>query len=179
MLLELFPEPNEPIAHVSALEVIEITPRRFRDGNRRWHRTLPQIGAINTMRVCYGAFVRDGGRLVAVAAWSNPVARELDQRKILELRRFAIGPDAPKDSASWMMARMIKGIRKKFQDVAKAISYSDEDEHLGTIYKASNWIAVVLPRSGGAWNNRGDGKRKAVRLKNKIRWEFKVRKLKS
>jgi len=158
--------------HVSQLSFCRITRERFASGNSQWHRTLPEIGALNTMRICFGAMV--DGELVAVAAWSNPVARMIDQVSVMELRRFAIGPAAPRDTASWMMSRMARHIRDLFPKVETLISYSNDDEHHGTIYKASNWTGKPVG-IGGPWNNQR-GNRTAERLPNKTRWELKIRK---
>jgi len=120
------------------------------------------------MKICYGA--AHEGDVFAVAAWSNPVARCLDQHAILELRRFAIAPDAPKNTGSRMLAWMARDIRSRWPHVTTLISYQDCDEHSGTIYRAAGWVPVEVGQ-GGAWSNRQRWNRTAKRLPRKIRWE--------
>ena len=148
----------------------EITRRRFAALNAKWHSILPHIGAINTMRVCYGADYM--GEVYAVAAWSNPVARVLHQHRIIELRRFAICPAAPRYTASRMLGWMARDIWQRYPIVAKLISYQDTEYHTGTIYKAAGWSPVKLPSGGGEWLNRQRWNRTAKRRMKKIRWEL-------
>jgi hypothetical protein len=80
----------------------------------------------------------------AVALWSLPIAanRLTDGYSCLELRRFAIAPDAPKNTASFMLSRMRKSIKYEMPDIKRLISYQDTGAHQGTIYKAAGWSAV-------------------------------------
>ena len=109
--------------------------------NEEWHSRLPRIHwsnvARNTHYVCYGASY--DYRWYAVGIWSSPVARLLDNKSILELRRLAICRDAPKNTASRMICVMVKLIRKRLPQITKLISYQDTAVHNGTIYKASGW----------------------------------------
>jgi len=59
------------------------------------------------------------------------------------LRRFAIAPDAPKNTASRMLKIMTILIKKQMPQIIKLISYQDIEVHKGTIYKASNWVSVT------------------------------------
>lgn len=145
--------------------------------NSMYHSRLPHIHPSNITRnthyVCFLAY--KGSVNYAVAIWSTPVAanRFKDGGKLLELRRMAISPEAPFNTASWMLARMIRIIKKKFPDVVKLISYQDTEVHLGTIYKASNWVI------GGmvdyvSWNNRKRNKPQSQSAK--VRWEYNLSK---
>lgn len=128
------------------------------------------IGATNTMKICYGAV--HAGELYAVAMWSNPVARQLPQRTWLELRRFAISDAAPKNTATRMLSWMVRDIRRRLGHIERLISYQDQAEHTGTIYKAaSDWVAIELNKKGGDWSNRQRWNRTARRLHKKVRWE--------
>ena len=140
--------------------------------NQLWHSKQPIIGAVNTLNPCFVASF--DGEFYAVAIWSNPVARELPQKTWLELRRFAIAPDRPHNTASRMLAWMVKEIHRSRPHVAKLISYQDADEHTGTIYRAAGWKPVYLSKSGGAWSNRQRRNRTARRRKNKVRWELSL-----
>jgi hypothetical protein len=69
--------------------------------NQLWHSTLPRYGRgfiKNQSDLCYAA--EHEGRYYAVAILSNPVARNLPQDTWLELRRLAVAPDAPRNTAS-------------------------------------------------------------------------------
>jgi len=105
--------------------------------NRKWHSRLPIINNWVNCNLCYGAIY--DGIYYAIAMWSNPTARLIDHRTVLELRRMAIAPDAPKNTASRMLRIMKYHIRKKMPKIVKLISYQDTEAHKGTIYKASGW----------------------------------------
>lgn len=154
---------------ISALVFEDCTKPFFAAMNREWHSALPRIGAVNTMKVCFRATA--SGNCYAVAAWSNPVARLLPQNSWLELRRFAIAPDAPKNTGSKMLGWMIRELRRRLPQVKKLISYQDCGKHLGTIYKASNWTAVETS-TPGKWNNQKRWNREAEHIRTKIRWEY-------
>lgn len=149
--------------------------RVFADLNRRWHSRLPKIGA-SQFRVCYAA--EFDGRYYATAAWSNPVAHLLPQREWLELRRFAIAPNAPKNTASRMVGWMVRDIRKRFPDVVKLISYQDCEALSGTIYNASGWKMAenyISRKRGWApttnWASRHMAGRTNQAVSPRMRWE--------
>lgn len=169
--LPLFQVERDGSIPISALYFEDCTRPFFRAMNVKWHRTLPNIGAINTMKACFMA--RANGDCYAVAAWSNPVARCLPQRAWLELRRFAIADDAPRNTASKMLGWMVRELRRRHSSIEKLISYQDCSEHEGTIYAASNWAPVKVA-TPGKWNNRKRWNRKAGHIKKKIRWEFEL-----
>lgn len=167
------------------LTVIEIPVEQARSLNAYWHSLLPRTSPANIngnrFVVCYGAEFES--KLYAVAIWTSPIAgnRLKDGNRLIELRRFAIAPDSPKNSASRLLAVMCRLITRKFPSLIKAISYQAIDQHKGTIYKAAGWIAVASSKSQ-SWHTNAvrfrDGKfyREAGRaepqtLSEKIRWE--------
>ena len=120
--------------------------------NRLWHSRLPRLGTgfvKNQPFLCYGA--EHGGHWFAVAIWSNPVARNLPQGTWLELRRLAIAPDAPRNTASRMLGVMTKLIRKARPEVVRLVSYQDTEVHTGTIYRAAGWTSTTVSGKGD-WN---------------------------
>lgn len=132
-------------------EICEISTVRAQKLNSLWHSRLPifKTGFLLTAKVCFGAIYE--GIFYAVAIWGHPGARKLPQRTWLELRRFAIAPNAPKNTASRMMKIMVSLIKKKLPKIIMLISYQDTEVHTGTIYKASGWkIGATSP--GGSWN---------------------------
>ena len=161
----------------STLQLVfsEIPERTFFNLNTLWHSRLPKCGNSH-FRVCYGA--EHDGVWFAVAAWSNPVARLLPQREWLELRRFAIAPDAPKNTASRMLGWMRRDIRSRFPDVVRLISYQDLDAHTGGIYKAAGWKHAdnFKPRARGwvGWGSRPRKGRTNQAVAPRMRWELMI-----
>jgi len=142
--------------------------------NERWHSRLPKLDWSNVVRnvhyVCYGAAWENVW--YAVAIWSTPVAanRMRDGEKVLELRRMAIAPDAPKNTASRMLRVMALLIAKKFPDVNRLISYQDTEVHKGTIYKAAGWTAKSRSK-GVSWTTESRKRNADQTLADKVRWE--------
>lgn len=162
----------------SALQLFfrEVSRDTFVSLNIAWHSRLPKVGA-SQFRVMYGAEYE--GLLYAVAAWSNPVARLLPQLEWLELRRMAISPEAPKNTASRMLGWMVRDIRKRFPEVRRLISYQDCEVHAGTIYKAAGWKHAenYISRHRGwgpktAWANRNRAGRTDQAIAPRMRWEL-------
>jgi len=90
---------------------------------------------------------------------------------MLELRRLALSERCPKNTASRVIAIMVKLIRKKFPEINRLISYQDCSEHTGTIYKASGWTPTNKTKLLDWTTN----KRKRAPLQSKsdkIRWEL-------
>lgn len=146
----------------------------FRQLNTKWHSRLPRCGNSH-YRILYAA--EYSNTFYAVAAWSNPVARLLPQRTWLELRRFAISPDAPRFTASRMLGWMRRNIARTFPDVELLISYQDLDAHAGTIYKAAGWIQAdgYKPRARG-WicGTRPRKGRTNQAVAPRMRWECSI-----
>tara|TARA_R100000329_G_C7462854_1_gene163014 strand:- start:161 stop:511 length:351 start_codon:yes stop_codon:yes gene_type:complete len=111
--------------------------------------------------------------VVGVGIWSSPVARMLSNKILLELRRLALSKHCPKNTATYVMARMAKKIKKKFPEIEKLISYQDTEVHLGTIYKAANWKQANTS-TGGEWTRQSRGRAKAQTSVPKVRWEYSL-----
>ncbi len=147
--------------------------------NDKWHSRLPYIHWSNVVRnthyVCFGA-KDENGDYVAVGIWSSPVAQNRFKfgKQMLELRRMAISADCPKNTATHMLRFMRRWIYNNKPDVAMLISYQDTEVHLGTIYKADNWVEASLS-SGLAWNTEKRKRNKEQSLAPKVRWEYKLR----
>lgn len=152
--------------------IVEITPRTASLFVARWHSHLPRIhpSAIyrNRLYICLAAIFNQVD-MWAVAVWTSPVARHLDDGYTLELRRMAIAENAPRNTGSWFLGAMIPVIKSKFPQVKKLISYSASFK-AGTIYKAANWKqSGITPHK--EWNNRKRKRRKAQIKCEKLRWE--------
>lgn len=170
---QLFQVERDGSIPISALVFEDCTKPAFQTANALWHSRLPRIGAINTMKFCFRASY--GGECYAVAAWSNPVARTLPQQTWMELRRFAISDDAPKNTGSRMLGWMVRELRRRSPEVERLISYQDCEVHTGTIYRAAGWIPVET-HTPGKWRNRERWNRTAGHVAKKIRWELVLRK---
>ena len=139
--------------------------------NRLWHSRLPRLGTgciDNQPFLCFGA--QAGGLWYAAAVWSNPVARNLPQDTWLELRRLAIAPDAPRNTASRMLRVMVLLVRRMRPEVTRVISYQDIEFHTGAIYRAAGWTPTKVNRDGN-WNRPGRSRPKSQSESPKQRWE--------
>lgn len=144
--------------------------------NAEWHSRVPIIDPSNIIRnryyCCFLAEYQNTP--YAVAIWSSPIAanRIKNGQSVLELRRLAIRDEAPKFTATRMIAQMTKYIRRYFPEVTRLISYQDTATHAGTIYKASNWTATTTSTLTD-WTNR---ERNAPQTTaTKIRWEYRLK----
>lgn len=132
---------------------------------RQWH-DIPSVPA--GWRVAFAFYLRDS--LIGVATWGRPVARLEDAEHTLELTRHALAPGCPKNTATWTLAKMRRYIREQMPAFTRLISYCDMQLHLGTMYKADNWLNVgVSERRGAGWRNRAGrlGTERAIKTK----WE--------
>lgn len=175
MNLDLFLE--ERIAPKSAkdLNLREITVNKAMTYNEMWHSRLPVTSHSNMIRnarkVFYGAEYE--GHCFASAMWTDPVANNRLSKDYvwLELRRLAIPVDAPKFTATWIIAKMVKDIKKRFPEVTRLVSYQDTEVHTGTIYAAANWKKDKVS-SFQEWTT-GNRKRNNLQSKaDKIRWIY-------
>lgn len=91
------------------------------------------------------------------AAWHSRLPRMLPQKEWLEMKRFAIGPDAPKNTASRMLAvmtrtpRLIRAASTKLQDGNQREERAMKHTPLPWETKGGN---IVRPREGGRLSHR-------------------------
>lgn len=82
--------------------------------------------------------------LCGVAIFGQPCGVNCVQKYgegLIELRRFCLRDEEPRNSESWFISRCLKVLKTK--GIKKVLSYSDPNKgHLGTIYKASNFQYV-------------------------------------
>lgn len=145
--------------------------------NEKWHSRLPRIHPSNVIRnrhsICFVAWY--GFTEIATAIWSSPVAgnRMKNGEQVLELRRLAIGPDAPHNTATRMLSLMRREIFRTFTDISLLISYQDTEVHKGTIYKAAGWKPTLLS-NGKSWGETRD-RNADQSTAPKLRWEYRIR----
>ena len=160
------------------------SPRQFtfvrtanKDGaalNEQWHSALPYIPVFH---IQFSFVAEWGGKPYAVGLWGRPVARTLDDAVFLELRRMAICAEAPKNTASCMLAWMVRELREQRPEIQTFISYQDTARHTGTIYRAAGWYPIHL-RSPVNWDGSAQTKKAPSRKRNgpllkapKVRWQ--------
>lgn len=163
----------------SALQLIfnECSIEHARECNRLWHSRLPKTNR-GPWQFSFSAVF--GDKTYAVALWHNPSGRCLPSHW-LELRRMAIAPDAPKNTASRFLGWMARWFRSHCPERERMISYQDTSVHEGTIYKAAGWIAAyVSKRTGRDRSKSRKGTRRLYRWDDngrqveesvKVRWE--------
>lgn len=153
-------------------EIVKVKPQLASELNKIWHSRLPDIHWSNITRnrhyICYGAMF--DYRYYAVAIWSSPVNQSFDIDTVLELRRLAISPEAPKFTATWILGKMIKRLKIDLPTISRLISYQDTEVHKGTIYKAGNWTKTNQTKFR-AWN-KSRKRNISQSTSDKIRWEY-------
>ena len=170
----LFPVEGQGSIPMSPLQFdIEFIPKKtFYPLNRLWHSRLPECGNLFDGR-CFGAIYLNV--YFAVAWWSKPIAQNRFNfgKNIYELRRMAISPEAPKNTASRFLKVMTILIKREFPEIYRLISYQDTEVHKGTIYKASGWEPIETGKSFLSWKNRPGRIDQSTAVK--IRWEKQIR----
>lgn len=159
------------------LQLDEIPMRQAQDLNRKWHSLLPRTDLGNllcgTTSVAYAADF--DGVWYAVAIWSQPIVRSVADGVTLELRRMAIGDDAPANTASRMLGVMRRLVKKKWPQLTRLVSYQAVDVHRGTIYKAAGWAPVGDIVNARPQRKQGSPQRATGPLQTKSRkrrWEY-------
>jgi hypothetical protein len=144
--------------------------------NETWHSMLPRTDLGNllcgSISVAYAA--EYGGKFLGVAIFSQPIVRSLCDGRTIELRRLALGPDAPKNSASRMMAVTARLVKRKYRWINKIVSYQAVDVHAGTIYRAAGWSPVGKVVPARPQRMKGSKQRATGPLQThsrKLRWE--------
>ena len=109
----------------------------------------------------------DPTTLYGAALWLPPtrVAAESVNReewkKVLALSRLACHPDAPKNAATFLLARSVKLIRSDGRFVS-LVTYADERMgHTGAIYRAANWTYMGRRPGSPTWIDPKTGKQVA------------------
>lgn len=167
--------PTSPLQFV----VYKISTDRAKKLNKLWHSRLPNFGTgYLDSSTCYGLYF--GDICYGVAIWGYPTSPSLPQDKsYFELKRMALAPDVPTNTASRFIAIMTKIIRKEIPKVRKLISYQDTDVHKGTIYKASGWIIGNYHKGAATVKSQVRGTNpdnsNKTSFSPKIRWEKDLR----
>ena len=144
------------------------------------HSRLPYT-QVGPWQIAFGVYQSDD--LIGTALWHNCSARGLPQ-DWRELRRMAIASEAPRNTASLMLAQMCRWFRKNTK-TSVVVSYQDAAVHRGTIYKAAGWTPVSISRPrlrnreplrvGTNRQYRSDANGSAPAASAKIRWQRGLR----
>lgn len=168
-------EPDGAYIEPSTLDnftIREVSPKMASKMVQLWHSVLPNIPATNIQRnrhyACFALVL--GGYAFAIAVYSSPVNRHLDDGHTLELRRLALSPKCPRNSATWFMARCERAITGKFPCIRLLVSYQDTNTHAGTIYKAGNWTEAAGVRYT-PWKKTRTDRAPSQSKAKKVRWE--------
>ena len=107
-----------------------------------------------------------GRSLIGVIILAIPVGANVQQKysktgkPVLELRRMAMHPSAPKNSCSFMIGHVLRYCRK-YLELDGIISYADSGEcHFGTPYLATNFQYLGL----------SSGNNSRYRIKGSSKW---------
>lgn len=142
MKLENFSFKNYSVVYMGAHMSIGV--RRFIQKNhyKKSARSLKQ-------KHVFGLFYED--LLVGVAVYGEPCGTKVSETyggtkdTVLELRRFCLLNECPKNSESFFMGKTLR-LLKQF-NIKRVVSYSDPNKgHEGVIYKASNWTYVGVEK---------------------------------
>lgn len=80
------------------------------------------------------------GKSVGAAIFGKPMSRHYDS-DTLELRRFVLIDEMPRNTESWFLSRCLKWIEKNDRSVVRIVTFADPNHgHQGTIYKATNFM---------------------------------------
>lgn len=145
----LFQEERSGSTPTSALQlkIIDVAWDCVARLNNDWHSALPQCDKGSMSRGFRSFFAAEfDGIIYAVAIWSSPVTQSVDDGTTAELRRLAISPNAPKNTASRMLAVMARLMKKRYPAITRLISYQATAVHKGTIYLAAGWTPTTLTK---------------------------------
>jgi hypothetical protein len=131
-------------------DVIPCARSDVSDFIKTWHYSK----SINGLHTSYCFKLMDGnsivgamlfGKLGMANVWKKYGKKESD---VIELNRLCCIDNTPKNTESYFIGRCIKWLKKN-TDVKKIVSYADpEYNHIGTIYKATNFRLVGMTSQG-------------------------------
>jgi len=133
------------MSEVKYYKVKEITAFEAKPFVMLWHYSKSLPGS----KHYFGLFRDDV--LIGVAAYGDPAMRhqascyECD----IELRRLCLINDTPKNAESRFIGLTLKELKKKKYKAVLSLA-DPEHDHLGTIYKASNFEFLGTERGGGS-----------------------------
>ena len=115
-----------------------------------WHYSHSLNGVMSTY--CFGLFDEDvliGVMVLGNTAMHNQWKKYTDKKEnLIELRRLAIIDNTPKNTESYFIGYVLRWLKKN-TNIKMVLSYADSNyNHVGTIYKASNFKYLGLTSLG-------------------------------
>lgn len=151
---------------------LELVPMTRDEANRyveAWHRhSKPVTGHLFAIGAC------SGGKLVGVAIVGRPVARLLRDGYTAELLRNCAGPDAPKNTCSFLYGRAWRAWQALGGRAMVTYTLASES---GASLRAAGWKLIgetEARRPGGGWQNRPGRDWQPVYGQQKLRWETRA-----
>ncbi len=174
-LMPLFGSPEVVATSARQISVERIDLATAVDANFQWHSQLPKVDGLLFGDLTFALGGVFAGGLYGVALWTRPVGANRmsrDTSHLLELRRLAIPDYAPRFTATRLLGRMARWIRREHPQICNLLSYQMTDVHSGTIYKAGNWTVGNQQSSYQSWTT--PTRRRALSQNDspKIRWEY-------
>ena len=133
--------PTSPLQ--SFLSVEKIDTKLGKEFVRKYHYSH----GIHNGPMCYGLW--DNKELIGVLALATPCSENvcasvfgLDmKRSVTELHRLVLLDEAPKNTESWFISRVLRLFKKDRPNYSAILSFADATQgHVGTIYQATNAI---------------------------------------
>lgn len=132
-----------PITHGEAVEFI---------AEHHYARGASKTGISPT-----GLYHREGDQLLGALLWLPPImgaAKSVDPNRphsVVSLHRLAIAPEAPRNSASYLISRAIKLLDERWE---LCLTYADTGRgHVGTVYQATAWEYHGQTRPRPLWRD--------------------------
>lgn len=147
------------------LEVQQVSQRDAKAFVRDHHRHCPPPAGWR-----FGAGVRNGFDLVAVAMVGRPVARGFDPEEVVEVNRLTVREDLP-DGITWNACSLLYGWaarQAKKRGFSRIITYTRADEP-GTTLRAAGWEPEAHVR-GRSWDTVSRRRQDKSDIIDKIRW---------
>lgn len=146
------------ILQVKEFKVIECDRNFIKDFIETYHYSKSINGCITDY--CYALLNGDiliGALFYGRLAMANQWKRFADNPKeVIELRRLVCIDDTPKNTESFFIAKTLKLLKKSWNG-SIVVSYADlEYNHVGTVYKASNFSYLGLSKGANVicFNNK-------------------------
>lgn len=133
---------------IQKLDVKDKQKHSFRSAPEEFLQSYHYAAYGRSAKTVYGAFL--GDLLIAVCKFSSVIREEVatsmgvPSLQVLELDRFCIHPNYQKKNfGSWMVSRCCGLAFDEFPLVRVLVAFADATyDHVGTIYKASNWQEI-------------------------------------
>jgi hypothetical protein len=171
--------------------VVSVTPENMRAADWEVRQCVPSEGRAFIARYHYargcsltgvyfhGLYRKGCDSLMGCAQWLPPtrvcaetVSKD-NWRRVLSLSRLACHPQAPRNSASFLVGRSIRLIRD-IGEWPHLVTFADFSQgHTGAIYRATGWTYVGETKANPRWIDPQTGRQVAIKsTKSRTRAEM-------